>query len=84
MTTNKPPIVLIHGLWMAPLSWEHWVEHYSAKGYPIIARSWPGLEGDIEDLRRDPSPIAKLGITEIVKLAWAEAHTREGSMTTAS
>jgi hypothetical protein len=26
-----PPdtIVLIHGLWMTPLSWEHWVGHYT-------------------------------------------------------
>ena len=22
-------IVLIHGLWMTPLSWAHWVEHYT-------------------------------------------------------
>lgn len=21
-------IVLIHGLWMTPLSWEHWIERY--------------------------------------------------------
>jgi hypothetical protein len=25
-------IVLIHGLWMTPLSWEHWIERYSARG----------------------------------------------------
>ena len=25
-------VVLIHGLWMTPRSWEHWVAHYEAKG----------------------------------------------------
>jgi pimeloyl-ACP methyl ester carboxylesterase len=59
-------IVLIHGLWMTSLSWENWVKRYSDKGYRVIARSWPGMEGDIEALRRDPSAIATLGITEIV------------------
>jgi alpha-beta hydrolase superfamily lysophospholipase len=59
-------IVLIHGLWMTALSWEHWVEYYGARGYRVIARSWPGMEGDIDELRRDPSAVATLGITEIV------------------
>ena len=69
MNKTKPgadTIVLIHGLWMTALSWEHWVEHYTAEGYRVIARSWPGLEGDIDELRRDPTPIATLGITEVV------------------
>jgi len=63
---DNKTIVLIHGLWMTSLSWEHWVERYTAKGYRVMARSWPGLEGSIEELRRDPSPIATLGITEVV------------------
>jgi hypothetical protein len=24
----RPPIVLVHGLWMTPRCWEHWVTHY--------------------------------------------------------
>jgi pimeloyl-ACP methyl ester carboxylesterase len=59
-------IVLINGLWLTALSWEHWVERYTARGYRVIARSWPGMEGDVEELRRDPSAIAGLGLTEIV------------------
>lgn len=59
-------VVLIHGLWMTALSWERWTAHYQERGYRVIARSWPGLDGDIEELRRDPSAIAGLGITEIV------------------
>ncbi len=66
MNQKAKNIVLIHGLWMTPLSWEHWVKHYTDKGYSVIARSWPGMERDIEELRRDPSPIATLGVTEIV------------------
>lgn len=65
-TSSPKTIVLIHGLWMTALSWENWVSHYTNKGYRVIAESWPGLGGDIHELRRDPTPIAGLGITEIV------------------
>lgn len=59
-------IVLIHGLWLTPLSWEHWVSHYTAEGFRVLAPAWPGMGGDIEALRRDPSGITGLGVTEIV------------------
>ena len=58
--------MLIHGLWMTALSWEHWVERYEDRGFNVIARSWPGMDGDIDELRRDPSGIEHLGIEEIV------------------
>jgi pimeloyl-ACP methyl ester carboxylesterase len=63
---NITTIVLINGLWMTALSWELWVKHYSEKGYRVIAANWPGMEGDIEELRRDPSRFATLGVTEVV------------------
>jgi pimeloyl-ACP methyl ester carboxylesterase len=51
---------------MTALSWEHWVERYEARGHAVVARSWPGMEGDIDALRSDPSGIEHLGIEEIV------------------
>jgi hypothetical protein len=53
--TKSQTIVLIPGLWMTALSWEHWIERYVARGHHVIAKSWPGMDGDIEQLRRDPS-----------------------------
>src|ERR1700737_1468758 len=58
-------IVLIHGLFMTALSWEKWVERYTSQGFRVIARSWPGMDGDIAALRRDPSAVEHLGIGEI-------------------
>jgi pimeloyl-ACP methyl ester carboxylesterase len=63
---NVTTIVLINGLWMTALSWEHWVRHYSDKGYSVIAANWPGIKGDIEKLRRDPSTYTSLGLPEVV------------------
>src|ERR1700737_1495445 len=59
-------IVLVHGLWLTPRSWEHWIDRYSSRGYKVLAPSWPGMEGDIDELRRNPETVAGLGVTEIV------------------
>jgi hypothetical protein len=29
MESIAPDVVLIHGLWVTALSWEHWIERYS-------------------------------------------------------
>ena len=68
MTTDSPtrsPIVLIHGLWLTPLSWEYWVERFEGKGHRVLAPAWPGLDKPIEELRRNTAPYERLGITEI-------------------
>ncbi len=59
-------IVLIHGLWMTPLSWEHWALRYRDRGFEVLAPAWPGMEGGVEALREDPSAIEHLGIEDIV------------------
>lgn len=66
MPKQPSSIVLIHGLWMTALSWENWTKRYKDKGFRVIAESWPGMDIDIDELRRNPAPIATLGITEIV------------------
>jgi pimeloyl-ACP methyl ester carboxylesterase len=66
MSGPTDTIVLIHGLWMTPLSWETWVERYESRGYRVLAPAWPGLEADVQQLRRDPSPMRNLGIERIV------------------
>ena len=63
---NVTTIVLFNGLWVTALSWEHWARHYRDKGYRVIAANWPGMEGDIEQLRRDPSSFASLGLKDVV------------------
>ena len=63
---NVTTIVLINGLWMTALSWENWVGHYSDKGYCVLAVNWPGMDGDVHNLRRDPSSFANLGVTDVV------------------
>lgn len=60
-------IVLIHGFWVTPRSWEHWITHYEQKGYRVLAPAYPGFEVEVEALNRDPSPIERVSIPSIVE-----------------
>jgi alpha-beta hydrolase superfamily lysophospholipase len=59
-------IVLIHGLWLTPRSWEGWKARFEERGHEVLAPAWPRMEGEVEDIRRDPSGLNGLGVAEIV------------------
>src|SRR5262252_6251912 len=59
-------IVLVHGFWVTPRSWEHWITRYQAQGYRVLAPAYPGLEVEVEALNRDPSPIERLTVPAIM------------------
>ena len=64
---NAPDtIVLIHGLWMTPRSWERWIPRYESRGYRVVAPAYPGFEIEVEALRADPSRIATLTVSRTV------------------
>ena len=60
-------IVLIHGLWVTPRSWEKWIERYEGRGYRVLAPAYPGFEVEVEALNQDPSPIEALTIPAVVE-----------------
>jgi pimeloyl-ACP methyl ester carboxylesterase len=65
-TAGARTIVLIHGLWMTPRSWQGWIDRYRRAGHTVLAPSWPGLEGEVEAIRRDPSPLRGLTVRAVV------------------
>jgi len=74
MTTENAPdpaapdtIVLIHGFWVTPRSWEKWVGRYEGKGYHVLTPTYPGFEVEVEALREDPSPIEALTFPAIIE-----------------
>ena len=66
-STTPDTIVLIHGFWVTPRSWEHWIEHYQGRGYRVLAPAYPGFEVEVEALNADPSPIEKVTVPEIIE-----------------
>ena len=67
MITTPNTIVLIHGLWMTPCSWQPFRDFYEARGYRVLAPPWPRLHEQVDEIRRDPSALAGLGVLEIVQ-----------------
>jgi pimeloyl-ACP methyl ester carboxylesterase len=70
MTTNgttPDTIVLIHGFWVTPRSWEDWIAYYEGKGYRVLAPAYPGFEVEVEALNADPTPIEKVTVPQIVE-----------------
>ena len=59
-------IVLVHGFWVTPRSWEDWKAHYEAKGYRVLAPAYPGFEVEVEALNADPTVIAELTLPKIM------------------
>jgi pimeloyl-ACP methyl ester carboxylesterase len=66
MSATPDTVVLVHGLWMTPRSWEEWIDHYTAKGMKVIAPGYPGFEIEVEALRENPEVIAQLTVPETV------------------
>ncbi len=65
MATPKT-ILLIHGMFMTPRSWDPFRGYYEARGYRVLTPPWPRMNGEVEDIRRDPSALNGLGTKEIV------------------
>ena len=67
MTDTAPDtIVLVHGLWMTPRSWEGWRAHFEAKGFTVLTPAYPGFEVEVEALRDDPQIIADVTVPATV------------------
>lgn len=65
-TPAPDTIVLVHGLWMTPRSWEQWVPYYEKRGYRVLTPGYPGFEVEVEALRAEPSRIAELTVPQTV------------------
>ncbi|WP_428833514.1 alpha/beta fold hydrolase [Pseudoclavibacter helvolus] len=63
---HKTPIVLIHGLWMTPTSWNTWAEYFRARGHEVIVPGWPGIDDrSVADIRRNPAALKGVGLAQI-------------------
>jgi pimeloyl-ACP methyl ester carboxylesterase len=69
MPKNPNTVVLIHGLWMTPLAWEHWAQRYEGRGFKVLTPGYPGIEpgeAGLAALRKDPSGLSHVGVREVM------------------
>lgn len=65
--SSPDTIVLVHGFWVTPRSWEHWKARYEAKGFTVITPAYPGFEVEVEALNEDPTPIVDLRVPALIE-----------------
>ena len=58
-TAPQIPVMLIHGAWLSPRSWENYADYFEQRGFDVSAPEWPRKGNGAEDL-------AGLGVEEIV------------------
>ena len=63
---NPNTIVLIHGLWVTPKSWDQFRRYFEAAGYRVLAPAWPGIRGTPAEMRRDATGLHGIGIAEVI------------------
>jgi non-heme chloroperoxidase len=63
--TGLPPVVLVHGLWLLPSSWDRWAAVFEEAGYAALTPGWPD----------DPETVAEAGANPDVF-----AHKRVGQV----
>ncbi|MCX4681261.1 alpha/beta hydrolase [Streptomyces sp. NBC_01433] len=71
MTTQRTPVVFIHGLWLHSTSWQGWADAFRDAGYEPIMPEWPGVPATVTEARLRPADQAGVGLAEI-----SDAHAQ--------
>ena len=53
--TTPDTIVLIHGFWVTPRSWEDWKARDESRGYRVLTPAYPGFAVEVEAINADPT-----------------------------
>jgi non-heme chloroperoxidase len=64
-SSTATPVVLVHGLWLLPSSWEPWAKHFEKAGYVAVSPGWPDDPDSVADAKADPEVFAKKGVGDI-------------------
>jgi len=62
---RNTPVVLIHGLWVLPSSWNNWVELFEQNGYAGLTPDWPDDPETVEEARANPDVLAKKNLKQV-------------------
>ncbi|NKV04682.1 alpha/beta fold hydrolase [Rhodococcus hoagii] len=65
LAVDAPPVMFIHGLWLAASSWDPWRTRFGAAGFSTLAPTWPGEAPSITDTREHADDQAGYGIDEV-------------------
>jgi non-heme chloroperoxidase len=56
--SGRTPVVLVHGLWLLPNSWERWAAHLEEAGFAVLTPGWPDDPDTVAEAKADPDVLA--------------------------
>jgi non-heme chloroperoxidase len=56
--SGRTPVMLVHGLWLLPNSWDSWVGFFEEAGYAALSPGWPGDPESVEEAKANPDLFA--------------------------
>ena len=65
--SGRTAVVLIHGLWLLPSSWDRWRELFDEAGYATLTPSWPDDPETVEQARANPQVFAKKTVGQVAE-----------------
>jgi pimeloyl-ACP methyl ester carboxylesterase len=65
--SGKTPVVVIHGLWLLPSSWDRWVRLFSEAGYAPLTPDWPDDPETVGQARTNPNVLAKKTLKQVAE-----------------
>jgi non-heme chloroperoxidase len=64
-SSELPPVVFIHGLWLHASSWDRWANFFRQAGYAPLTPSWPDDPESVQEARQNPMPLAGKGVGQV-------------------
>jgi non-heme chloroperoxidase len=58
-SSGRTPVMLVHGLWLLPNSWDSWVGFFEEAGYAALSPGWPGDPESVEEAKANPDLFAR-------------------------
>ena len=63
--SGSQPVVLVHGLWLLPSSWQPWRDLAEERGYVALAPGWPDDPATVEQARANPKVFAGKSVGDV-------------------
>jgi non-heme chloroperoxidase len=63
--TGRTPVVLRHGLWRLPSSWDRWAEIFEEAGYTALTPGWPDDPETVEEANANPEVFAHKTVGQV-------------------
>jgi non-heme chloroperoxidase len=61
----RQPVVLVHGLWLLPSSWDRWTKLFDEAGYVSITPGWPDDPETVAEANAHPEVFANKSVGQV-------------------